>query len=77
MGPPCHVSARISTVQIEEGGLDDPAVIALLGEHLEEMQATPVESVHALGVADLRRADLSLWTGRLDEQVVGVGALEP
>lgn len=57
--------------------LTDPAVIALLEQHLTEMSShTPAESVHALPVAALAHPDvtfLSVWSG---DALAGVGALK-
>ena len=50
-------------VRIVEGGLDDPAVVAFLEAHLDQMRATsPPESVHALDLAGLRAPGLRFWT---------------
>lgn len=66
-----------TAVQITEGGLDDPAVRALLAEHLQDMHATsPAESVHALDPSALRAPGVTFWTAREDGVVVGVAALQ-
>ena len=63
-------------MQIIEGGLSDPAVIALLGEHLEGMREhSPPASIHALGLDGLRAADITFWTLREGGTVLGCGAL--
>jgi putative acetyltransferase len=58
---------------------DDPGrgpVRALLEEHLRHMhEITPPESVHALDLDGLRRADITFWTARIDDTVVGCCAL--
>ncbi|GAB3192992.1 GNAT family N-acetyltransferase [Nesterenkonia suensis] len=55
-----------------------PDVQALILEHLQEMHATsPQESVHALGVDQLRAAGVTLWAVRQDDGVLlGCGALK-
>lgn len=60
---------------------DDPAradVLALLEEHLRHMHAlSPPESVHALDVSRLKRADVSFWTAReATGALLGCGALK-
>jgi putative acetyltransferase len=60
--------------------LDDPAapdVRALLEEHLRDMHAqSPRESVHALGVGDLRTPSITFWTVRDGDLLLGCGALK-
>ena len=60
--------------------IDDPAradVTALLAEHLADMHATsPPESVHALDVTAFQAAAITLWTARLDDVLLGCGALK-
>ena len=62
---------------IAEGGLDEPAVIALLREHLQGMaDHSPPESIHALDVDGLRSPDITFWTIRDGDVVVGCIALK-
>ena len=64
-------------MRITEGGLDDPVVIALLGEHLRGMaDHSPPESIHALDVDGLRAPDISFWTMRDGDVAVGCIALK-
>lgn len=60
--------------------LDDPArpdVLALLEEHLRNMhELSPPESVHALDVRSLKRPDISFWTVRDGNTLLGCGALK-
>jgi putative acetyltransferase len=60
--------------------LDDPArpdVLALLEEHLRSMhELSPPESVHALDVRSLKRPDISFWTVRDGDTLLGCGALK-
>ena len=64
-------------MQIREGGLDHPAVLALLREHLADMALhSPPESVHALDLDGLRRPEITFWTAWRGDQLVGCGALK-
>ena len=62
---------------ITEGGLDEPDVIALLGEHLQGMaDHSPPESVHALDVNGLKAPDITFWTMRVGDELLGCIALK-
>jgi putative acetyltransferase len=64
-------------MQIREGGLDHPAVLALLREHLADMALhSPPESVHALDLEGLRQPGLDFWTAWDGERLLGCGALK-
>ncbi len=57
--------------------LNEPAVISLLQEHLENMrEISPPESVHALDVAQLREPDVTFWCAWSEEDLLGCGALK-
>ncbi|WP_395795265.1 GNAT family N-acetyltransferase [Aquimonas sp.] len=60
--------------------LDDPSrpdVFALLDEHLRNMrELSPPESVHALDVSGLKRAEVSFWSVREGDTLLGCGALK-
>jgi putative acetyltransferase len=60
--------------------IDDPArpdVYALLDEHLRNMhELSPPESVHALDVAKLKSPDITFWSARDGDQLMGCGALK-
>lgn len=60
--------------------LDDlrgPEVRALLEEHLAHMRAiSPPDSVHALDLDRLRRADIRFWTAWDGADLLGCGALK-
>jgi putative acetyltransferase len=59
-------------VKIAEGGLDQPDVIALLGEHLQGMaDHSPPESIHALDIERLKRPDITFWTLREGGELLG------
>ena len=62
---------------IEEGDLDEPDVIALLGEHLQGMaDHSPPESIHALDVEGLKAPDITFWTMRDGRELLGCIALK-
>ena len=61
---------------VREGGLDDPAVAALLAFHHREAHAGfPKGFAHALDPAALRSADIRFFTAWDGEALAGVGAL--
>jgi putative acetyltransferase len=61
-------------------GVDDlsgPEIRALLQEHVDEMRSiSPPESVHALDLAGLRKPEITLWSVRDPDGLVGCGALK-
>ena len=63
-------------MELREGGLDDPRVIALIAHHLAEARgSTPQDNAHAMGVDGLRRSDISFWTAWEGDTLLGFGAL--
>lgn len=58
--------------------LTDPALHALLAEHLRHMHSlSPPESVHALDLEALRRPEISFWSCWSDAgELMGCGALK-
>ena len=60
--------------------VDDPArpdIYALLEEHLRSMhELSPPESVHALDVSRLKASDITFWSVRDGEVLLGCGALK-
>jgi putative acetyltransferase len=60
--------------------LDDPArpdVFALLEEHLRNMhELSPPESVHALDVTGLQQPEVTFWSVRDQDRLLGCGALK-
>lgn len=60
--------------------IDDPArpdVLALLEEHLRDMyELSPPESVHALDVQALQGPEITFWTVRDGDLLLGCGALK-
>lgn len=64
-------------IDIREGGLDDPRVIALLRLHAEtDISVTPPGSSHVLDAARLKAPDISFWSAWSGERLLGVGALK-
>lgn len=52
-------------------------VISLIGEHLHGMTLhSPPESIHALGLDELKGPDITFWTVWDEEQLMGCGALK-
>jgi|SRR5689334_7233272 len=65
------------SLQIVEGGLDDPRVVALLRTHVDRARAeTARGSAHALDLSGLRAPDIAFWSAWEGDTVVGVGALK-
>lgn len=63
-------------MELREGGLDDPRVIALVAHHQAEARATtPQDNAHAMGTEGLRQADISFWCAWEGEELLGIGAL--
>ncbi|WP_330943204.1 GNAT family N-acetyltransferase [Vibrio diabolicus] len=63
-------------MRIEIDDLEQPQVLALLEEHLQDMYATsPPESVHALDVSKLKLPSITFWTGWDGEQLLGCVAM--
>ena len=64
-------------MQITEGDLDDPRVIALVKTHLTNARAeTAPGSAHALEISGLRSPDISFWTMWDEERLLAIGAMK-
>jgi putative acetyltransferase len=64
-------------MEIRVDDLQNPAVRALIAEHLQSMyDSSPPESVHALDVEQLRGPGVTFWTIWDSEQLLGCGALK-
>lgn len=62
---------------IKQDDLTGEAIIALIGEHLQNMAAdSPPESVHALNLDGLRRPDITFWSVWEEGALMGCGALK-
>ena len=67
----------MSDVEIRQDDLRGGEVIALLEQHLTEMNShTPPESVHALDVDRLREPGVTFWSAWSDGRLAGCGALK-
>lgn len=63
--------------EIKPDDLSGLAVAELLAEHLGEMhEHSPPESVHALDLDELRKADITFWSIWSGDELVGCGALK-
>jgi putative acetyltransferase len=64
-------------MRIEIDNPSRPDVFALLKEHLRNMhELSPPESVHALDIVGLETPDITFWTVRDGETLLGCGALK-
>lgn len=64
-------------MEIREGGLDEPQVVALLEVHFAGMLASsPAGSCHFLDLSGLRGPDVTFWTVWDGEDLLGCGALK-
>jgi putative acetyltransferase len=71
------VSGICGDLEIRAGGLEHPAVIALLREHLQSMHLhSPPESIHALDLDALRTPQISFWSAWQGEELLGCGAIK-
>ncbi len=65
-------------MKIRAGGLDHPAVVALLRLHLDSLAGlSPPDSVHALDQAGLAAPGIGFWTAWDGAELLGCGALKP
>lgn len=66
-----------SELEIREDDLTGSAIRGFLRAHLESMKRiTPPGSVHALGLAELRSAEINLWSAWEGDVLLGCGALK-
>jgi putative acetyltransferase len=65
-------------MHIRRDDLTGPQIHALLEEHLRNMgQLSPPESIHALGLDELRKPEITFWTAWSgDALLLGCGALK-
>lgn len=67
----------MDAMRITIDDLTDPAVVALLDEHVSELRSlSPPESTHALDLAELQGDDVTVWVAREGDLVLGCGALK-
>ncbi|KRA24122.1 acetyltransferase [Microbacterium sp. Root61] len=64
-------------MEIRVDDLSGAETRALVARHLDGMRdASPADSVHALGVEDLRGAAVTFWSAWIDGELAGIGALK-
>lgn len=64
-------------MQIKIDDLSGREIRELLEEHLASMHLhSPPESIHALPIEDLRRPEVTCWTGWENGELLGCGALK-
>jgi putative acetyltransferase len=64
-------------VKIQIDDLSGPGVQCLLADHLQGMaEHSPPESIHAFDLEKLRATDVTFWTVREHDKLLGCGALK-
>lgn len=64
-------------IDIRADDLTDEASRRLVARHLAGMHdSSPPESVHALGIDELRQPSISVWSAWVDGDVAGIAALK-
>ena len=64
-------------MEIKLDDLSGSEMAALIMEHLAGMSLTsPPESVHALGLEELKKADVTVWSAWENGELLGCGALK-
>lgn len=62
---------------IQQDELKDGQIEQLIQAHLEEMKKhSPPESIHALPLDDLKKHDVTVWSARDGEVLLGCGAIK-
>ncbi|MGG2184661.1 GNAT family N-acetyltransferase [Bacillus altitudinis] len=62
---------------IQQDELKDGQIEQLIKAHLEEMKKhSPPESIHALPLGDLKKQDVTVWSVRDGEVLLGCGAIK-
>ena len=62
---------------IQQDELKDGQIEQLIQAHLEEMKKhSPPESIHALPLDDLKKKDVTVWSARDGEALLGCGAIK-
>lgn len=70
------ILATENTMDIREDDVGGSEILALLEEHLADAtRHSPPESVHVLGVEELRKSDVTVWTAWDAGELLGCGAL--
>jgi putative acetyltransferase len=64
-------------VKIATDDLSGPEIAAFLDEHVQQMRSTsPPESKHALDLDALRKPEITFWSVRDGDNLVGCGAIK-
>jgi putative acetyltransferase len=64
-------------LNILQGGLDDPQVIALLKFHFDtNIRVTPKGSAHVFDLSRLQQTDVMFWSVWENQKLLGTGALK-
>lgn len=64
-------------LDIVQGGLEDPQVIALLKFHFNtNISVTPEGSAHVFDLSRLKQPDVQFWSVWEEQQLLGTGALK-
>ncbi|NOU86031.1 GNAT family N-acetyltransferase [Paenibacillus sp. LMG 31460] len=64
-------------MDIKIDDLTGSEVIALIGEHLQNMAAlSPPESTHALNLDKLKKPEITFWSGWEQDELAGCGAIK-
>lgn len=64
-------------VEVTEGGLEDPDVVAFLEAHVAQLRSmSPPESSHALDLAGLQAPGVRFWSAHDGGELVGCAALK-
>ena len=64
-------------LSIRRDDLSSPEVKAMVARHLLGMHAhSPPESVHALGLEQLKALNVTFWSAWVDDRLAGMGALK-
>jgi putative acetyltransferase len=69
-------TAPVKPVEIKLDDLTGTKIANLLREHLANMaENSPPESMHALGIEELRKPDITFWSVWDETELLGCGAL--
>jgi len=73
----CHDTAKVRRMMISVDDLSGRDIAEFLDAHVREMRSlTPPESKHALDLDGLRRPEVTFWTARDGETLIGCGAIK-
>ncbi|GAA0382103.1 GNAT family N-acetyltransferase [Bacillus horti] len=64
-------------MEIKKDDLSSPAIISLIGEHVQSMhEHSPPESIHALDLQALKKPEITFWGVWENDELLGCGALK-